>query len=103
MLLAAAGFSIMAAAAKMLRFDFNAGQLVFWRNMIGAIVLLPALIWRPVQKKRGGKTGWLVFRGFMGAFSLYALLYCVINMPLGTAMTYNLTSTIWIALFSFPL
>lgn len=101
MLLAAAGFSIMAAAAKMLRFDFNAGQLVFWRNMIGAIVLLPALIWRPVQKKRGGKTGWLVFRGFMGAFSLYALLYCVINMPLGTAMTYNLTSTIWIALFSF--
>jgi drug/metabolite transporter (DMT)-like permease len=101
MLLAAAGFSIMAAAAKMLRLDFNAGQLVFWRNMIGALVLVPGLIWHPVEHKKGGKTGWLVFRGFMGAFSLYALLYCVINMPLGTAMTYNLTSTIWIAIFSF--
>jgi drug/metabolite transporter (DMT)-like permease len=101
MLLAALGFSLMGAAAKMVKDHFNAGQLVFWRNMIGAIVLVPTLIWNPPIKKTGGKTGWLIFRGFMGTMALYALLYCVIYMPLGTAMTYNLTSTIWIALFSF--
>ncbi|MBZ5857435.1 DMT family transporter [Flavihumibacter profundi] len=101
MLLAAAGFSLMGASAKMVKETFSAGQLVFWRNMMGALVLVPGLILRPPQKKTGGKIGWLVFRGFMGTVAVYALLYCVINMPLGTAMTYNLTSTIWIALFSF--
>lgn len=101
MLLAAAGFSLMGAFAKLLRDDFNAGQLVFWRNIMGLLVIVPGLVLRPVVKKAGGKTRWLVFRGFMGTVALYALLYCVIKMPLGTAMTYNLTSTIWIALFSF--
>src|SRR6187549_1408038 len=101
MLLAAAWFSLMGASAKLLRADFNAGQLVFWRNCMGALVLVPGLVLWPPKAKSGGKTRWLIFRGFMGTLSLYALLYCVIYMPLGTAMTYNLTSTIWIALFSF--
>src|SRR5204862_6419158 len=29
------------------------------------------------------------------------LLYCVLHIPLSTAMTYNLTSAVFIALFSF--
>lgn len=101
MLLAALGFSVMGAAAKVIREQFNAGQLVFWRNLIGAVVLVPGLILKPPVKKEGGKDRWLIFRGLMGTVALYTLLYCVIVMPLGTAMTYNLTSTIWIALFSF--
>ena len=101
MLLAAMGFSVMGAAAKVIREQFNAGQLVFWRNLIGAMVLVPGLLLKPPVRKIGGKDRWLIFRGFMGTVALYTLLYCVIVMPLGTAMTYNLTSTIWIALFSF--
>ena len=101
MLLAALGFSVMGAAAKVIREEFNAGQLVFWRNLVGAAVLVPGLFFKPPVKKSGGKDLWLIFRGIMGTVALYTLLYCVIVMPLGTAMTYNLTSTIWIALFSF--
>ena len=37
----------------------------------------------------------------MGTAALYTLLYCILHLPLGTAMTYNLTSTIFIAVFSF--
>jgi drug/metabolite transporter (DMT)-like permease len=37
----------------------------------------------------------------LGTIALYTLLFCILHMPLGTAMTYNITSTIWIALFSF--
>src|SRR5688572_5282527 len=102
MLLAALGFSIMGGAAKSLKGSFNAGQLVFWRNAIGLVVLFAGfMVRRPVNK--GGKFHLLLFRGMMGTTALYTLLYCILHLPLGTAMTYNLTSAIFIAVFSFLL
>lgn len=100
MLLAALGFSIMGGAAKSLKGNFNAGQLVFYRNAIGLIFLLPGLFIKPPVHE-GGKLSRLVFRGFMGTVALYTLLYCVLHLPLGTAMSYNLTSALFIAIFSF--
>jgi drug/metabolite transporter (DMT)-like permease len=100
MLLAAMGFSIMGGSAKMLKDSFNAGQLVFYRNAVGMAFLAVSFARRaPVNK--GGRFSWLVFRGIMGTVALYTLLYCILHMPLGTAMTYNLTSAMFIALFSF--
>ncbi len=100
MLLAAFGFSIMGGAAKSLKGSFNAGQLVFWRNIIGLLFIIVSLLNRaPVQQ--GGKLLRLVFRGFMGTSAVYMLLYCILHLPLGTAMSYNLTSALFIALFTF--
>ena len=102
MLFAALGFSMMGGAAKLLKDTFNAGQLVFWRNMVGLIVLVIGFaINKPVNK--GGKFHLLIFRGLMGTVALYTLMYCIIHIPLGTAMTYNLTSSLFIAVFSFLL
>jgi drug/metabolite transporter (DMT)-like permease len=103
MLLAALGFSIMGGAAKALKDSFNAGQLVFYRNAVGFIFLAMGLLHRQPVNKGGGKLRWLAFRGIMGTMALYTLLFCILHMPLGTAMTYNLTSTLFIALFSFML
>lgn len=100
MLLAALGFSVMGAAAKLLKDTFNAGQLVFYRNIIGLAFLSIGLIHKPPQQE-GGKLKWLVFRGLMGAIALYTLLYCILHMPLGTAMTYNLTSSLHITVIGF--
>jgi len=100
MLLAALGFATMGGAAKILKGSFNAGQLVFYRNLVGAFVLIVSFLAKPPVNK-GGKLHWLIFRGFVGTVSLYTLLYCILHLPLGTAMTYNLTSAIFIALFSF--
>lgn len=102
MLFAALGFSVMGGAAKLLKGSFNAGQLVFWRNAIGLIVLIAGFLWKPAVNK-GGKFRLLIFRGMMGTTALYTLLYCILHLPLGTAMTYNLTSALFIALFSFLL
>jgi len=74
MLLAALGFSLMGGSAKLLRGSFNTGQLVFFRNLVGAIGLAAALIVKP-PVNRGGKFHWLLFRGFMGTVALYTLLY----------------------------
>lgn len=102
MLLAALGFSVMGGAAKILKGSLNAGQLVFWRNFIGLVVLAVGFsLKRPVNK--GGKFHLLIFRGMMGTTALYTLLYCILHLPLGTAMTYNLTSALFIAVFSFLL
>lgn len=100
MLLAALGFSLMGGAAKALKESFTAGQLVFYRNAIGLIFLLPGLFLRP-PVQQGGKPLRLAFRGLMGTLALYTLLYCILHIPLGTAMSYNLTSTLFIAVFSF--
>ncbi len=100
MLLAALGFSVMGGAAKALKEQFNAGQLVFWRNSIGLVVLVISFLNKKPQSE-GGKTGRLIFRGLMGTVALYTLLYCILHLPLGTAMSYNLTSALFIALFSF--
>lgn len=102
MLLAALGFSVMGGAAKALKESFNAGQLVFYRNAIGLAFLLPGLLIRP-PVQQGGKPVRLAFRGLMGTLALYTLLYCILHIPLGTAMSYNLTSALFIALFSFLL
>ncbi len=100
MLLAALGFSTMGAAAKLLKGTFNAGQLVFYRNAIGLVFLSFSLI-RNLPHQSGGKLGWLMFRGLMGTTALYTLLYCILHMPLGTAMAYNLSSSLFIALFGY--
>jgi len=100
MLLAALGFSVMGGAAKALKDSFNAGQLVFYRNAIGLAFLLPGLLIRP-PVQQGGKPVRLAFRGLMGTLALYTLLYCILHIPLGTAMSYNLTSALFIAVFSF--
>lgn len=100
MLLAALGFSVMGGAAKSLKGSFTAGQLVFYRNLIGLVVLLPGLIMKPPVQE-GGRLGRLAFRGVMGTVALYTLLYCILNLPLGTAMSYNLTSALFIAVFSY--
>jgi len=102
MLLAALGFSVMGGFAKSLKGSFNAGQLVFFRNAIGLIVLVAGFIMKPPVSK-GGKFHLLLFRGLMGTTALYTLMYCILHLPLGTAMTYSLTSAIFIAIFSFLL
>ncbi|HVT85848.1 MAG TPA: DMT family transporter [Chitinophagaceae bacterium] len=102
MLLASLGFATMGGAAKSLKGEFNAGQLVFFRNLVGLIVLIISFsLRRPVN--HGKKFYLLIFRGIMGTVALYTLLYCILHIPPGTAMTYNLTSALFIAVFSFLL
>jgi hypothetical protein len=76
MLLAALGFSLMGGSAKLLKGSFNTGQLVFFRNLVGAIGLAAAFIIKPPVNK-GGKFHWLVFRGFMGTVAVvHPIILC---------------------------
>jgi drug/metabolite transporter (DMT)-like permease len=102
MLLAALGFSLMGGFAKVLRNSFNAPQLVFYRNLTGLIVLSYSFFHYPILQS-GGRIRLLIFRGIMGTIALYTLLYNILHIPLGSALTYNTTNTLFIALLSFSL
>lgn len=99
MLLAALGFSVMGGFAKVLKTSFNAPQLVFYRNLTGLVVLSYSFFHFPVKQK-GGKPWLLITRGLMGTIALYTLLYNILHIPLGSALTYNTTNTLWIAVIS---
>jgi len=99
MLIAALGFSMMGGFARLLKPSFNAPQLVFYRNFFGLMFLLVSLMRYPV-KQQGGRLGLLMFRGLMGTIALYTLLYNILHITLGAALTYNTTNTLFIALLS---
>ena len=65
MLLAALGFSLMGGSAKLLKGSFNTGQLVFFRNLVGAIGLTAAFIVKPTGQQRG-KISLACFQGVHG-------------------------------------
>jgi drug/metabolite transporter (DMT)-like permease len=95
-------FSVMGASAKLLKGSFNAVSWFFTEMPSDCFFLSFSLV-RYTPKQTGGKLPWLFFRGLMGTTSLYTLLYSILHMPLGTAMTYNLMSSLFIAIFGFVL
>lgn len=99
MLLASVLFAITGAFAKVLSADLPSIEVVFFRNFVGLILIVLALMKnRPVQ--RGGQFGLLVFRGVIGAFAILAFFYNIAHTDLATAFTYSKTSPIFIALIS---
>lgn len=100
MLLAALSFSIMGGFAKVLKPSFNAPQLVFFRNLVGLIFIAASIMRYPIRQN-GGKRSLLIFRGIMGTLALYTLLYNILHIPLGAAMTYNTINTFYIAILSW--
>ena len=100
MLLAALSFSMMGGFAKLLKTGFNAPQLVLYRNLVGLIFISLSIIRYPIIQT-GGKFSLLVFRGIMGTLALYTLLYNILHISLGAAMTYNTLNTFYIALLSW--
>ena len=65
------------------------------------------MLWIRAKKSRHKhhhkKGGWgkLLFRAFVGTTSLYAMLYNVETIPLGTTVAFAQTAPIWTAIFAF--
>lgn len=100
MLLACFHFATLGALSKILSEQMTSVEIVFFRNLIGLIIILIAL-----NKDRnfghGGKPVLLIFRGVIGSVGLLLFFYNVAHIDLGTAFTFQKTSPIYIALFSY--
>lgn len=92
-LLAAMGLAVKLASAH-----YSAGEIACYRGLLGT--LLVAAMMRHAGVGMRSPRPWSQFlRGLTGAVSTVCFFYALGQLPLGTAVTLNYTSSVWIALF----
>jgi len=98
MLAASLFFATMAVCIKFASAWFNAAELVFWRGLIGMVIM--ALWARSLRTSLGTRYPLMhAWRSLVGVLSLGAWFYAIAGLPLATAMTLNYMSGVWIAAF----
>jgi len=100
MFLSALISALNGAIAKVLSEDISALEIVFFRNIIGAIFILAMLRHTP-SKLPGGKVHLLFLRGFLGFSAMILFFYTITVIPLGEAITLNKTSPLFVAILAF--
>ena len=98
MILASFLFATMSVCVKLASELYATGEIVFYRGMLGAIVLAV------VARRQGGTLrtkvpGMHFWRSVSGVLALGLWFYSIGNLPLATAMTLNYMSSVWMALF----
>lgn len=97
MLVAAFMFSLMGVCIKLAAQDYNTGEIVLYRSIIGVIILLAIARLRGETLKTR-HLGLHIKRSTAGVISLGLWFYSLTQLPLSMAMTLNYMSPIWIAL-----
>ncbi|PUE18547.1 EamA family transporter [Limnohabitans sp. MMS-10A-192] len=98
MILASLFFATMSVCIKFAASHFNTFELVFYRGLIGMVVMASLCraqgvsIRTPVPLMH-------VWRSVIGVTSLSAWFYAIAHLPLATAMTLNYMSGVWVAAF----
>jgi len=98
MVLASFLFATMGVCVKLASAQYDAGEIVFYRGLMGA--LLMALL----ARSRGGTVATSVpsmhfWRSLSGVIALSLWFYSIGKLPLATAMTLNYMSSVWMAMF----
>ena len=98
MVAASALFALMGLCVKLAAAHYPAPDLVLYRSLIGALIVT-CLVWR-----RGGTLKTRVpmmhfWRAVLGVCGLGLWFYSLTGLPLGTAMTLNSMSSVWLAVF----
>ena len=100
MLLAALISALNGAIAKVLTQDISALEVVFFRNLIGILLIVYALRHTP-PKLSGGKIYLLILRGFLGFSAMILFFYTIMTIPLAEAITLNKTSPFFGTIIAF--
>jgi len=100
MLLSALISALNGAVAKLLGDSLSALEIVFFRNLIGVIIVLAMLRHTPPVLP-GGKPHLLLLRGFFGFSAMILFFYTITAIPLGEAITLNKTSPLFVSVLAF--
>ncbi|MBP6323294.1 MAG: DMT family transporter [Fusobacteriaceae bacterium] len=93
-------FAFMGVAAKELTDSMSSVEVVFFRNVFGVFFILISIYKSPL-KQLGGRFWLLIFRGVAGFVALLFFFYNISQIPLGEAMTFSKTSTIFTAVLAY--
>lgn len=99
MMKASVCFSIMAMCVKWASSGLPSFEIVFFRSLLGTLMILPLLIAKKVSFV-GKAHGILLLRGTSGFVALTLFFYTLTKLPLGTAVILNYTSPIFSAILA---
>jgi len=102
MLFASFAFAGMGAAVKLASAFYTTSEIVMYRGLVGASILLIVVIARGLTLRTRFPKEHLV-RSFVGVTSLWLWFYAIGKLPLATAVTLNYMAPIWIAAALFCL
>lgn len=98
MLCASLLFALMGVCVKLASAQYGAGELVFYRSMVGALFIFGLTRWRG-QSLATTLPAMHFWRSASGVVALMLWFYAISGLPLATAMTLNYMSSVWMALF----
>ena len=98
MVLASLLFATMSVCVKLASPHYGAGEVVFYRGLVGALAIVA------LQRLRGGTLrtpvpGMHAMRSASGVVAMCLWFYSLGGLPLATATTLNYLSSVWMALF----
>ena len=91
-------FATMGVCVKLASAEYASGEIVFYRGVTGALMMLALTRWRG-GSLRTGVASMHFWRCLSGVTALSLWFYSIGNLPLATAMTLNYMSSVWMALF----
>lgn len=92
--------ALSGALTKMLADDMPALEIVFFRNIIGVIIILYALK-HTVPTLSGGRFYMLINRGIFGFLAMVLYFYTITVIPLGDAITLNKSSPLFVSILAY--
>ncbi|HRD85752.1 MAG TPA: DMT family transporter [Rubrivivax sp.] len=96
MLSASLLFATMGVCVKLASVLYTAGELVFYRSLVGALLIAGTVAWRGGSLRT--HLPWQhLGRSTSGTLSLGLWFWCIGGLPLATAMTLNYMSSVWMA------
>jgi S-adenosylmethionine uptake transporter len=91
-------FATMGVCVKLASAWYGAGEIVFYRGLIGALAMVGVARWRG-GTLRTAVPAMHFWRSVVGVTALSLWFYAIIALPLATAVTLNYMSSVWMALF----
>ena len=98
MVLASFLFASMGVCVKLASADYAPGEIIFYRGLIGAVLIFTLARSRGVSLKTSVPATHF-WRSLTGVIAMFLWFYALGNLPLATAMTLNYMSSVWMALF----
>ena len=91
-------FALMGVYVKFASLHYGAGEIVFYRSLVG-LALMGSILWLRGVSWRTPVPAMHFWRSLTGTTALCLWFYAIGVLPLATAMTLNYMSSVWIALF----
>jgi drug/metabolite transporter (DMT)-like permease len=98
MVFASLGFATMGVCVKLASADYAPGEIIFYRGMVGAVLILALARSRRVSLATTVPAAHF-WRSLSGVVAMMMWFYALGKLPLATAMTLNYMSSVWMALF----